>query len=160
MEVDFEAMPLAPRYRAPDLSMRHQAVIEQPTGSAAPQFGAISHEELIGHYVNYLKVFAAAAPPADFWLYAVTTRRPRGLFGQTEVVAVKEGVYRLPVVSRSVSIILELVQELPPEDRLRGLPIEELLRGLDDAGACPAQGTPGRSGDCRPESLGPRRTEP
>ncbi|WP_295427508.1 hypothetical protein [uncultured Thiodictyon sp.] len=31
-------------------------------------------------------------------------------------------------------LALELVQELPPEDRLRGLAIEERLRGLDDAG--------------------------
>jgi len=37
LEVDCEAMP-----RAVDLLMRHQAVIEQPTGSAAPQCGAIS----------------------------------------------------------------------------------------------------------------------
>jgi hypothetical protein len=138
------------------------------------------------------------APAADFGLYAVTTRHPRALFSQTEVAGVKDGVYRLQVVSRAVTLIvlpevasaprnalwdlfsfqadkvqqgartyrwrqpdhvpvlneiyhryrelgiampytfedfrhdlaLELVQELPPEERLRGLPSEERLRGL------------------------------
>jgi hypothetical protein len=63
-------------------------------------------EELIGHYVNYRKAYAAEAPAADFGLYAVTTRYPRTLFSQTEVVAVKDGVYRLQVVSRAVTLIV------------------------------------------------------
>lgn len=63
-------------------------------------------EELIGHYVNYRKVYAADAPAADFGLYAVTTRHPRGLFSQTEVATVKDGVYRLQVVSRAVTLIV------------------------------------------------------
>ena len=158
-------------------------------------------EELIGHYVNYRKAYAADAPPADFGLYAVTTRRPRALFSQTDVDLVKDGVYRLQVVSRAVTLIvlreveptprnalwdlfsfqaekvqqgakayrwrqpdhvpvlneiyhryrelgiampytfddfrrdlaLELLQELPTEERLRGMSPEEILRGLDDA---------------------------
>ena len=62
-------------------------------------------EELIGHYVNYRKAFAPRESADAFGLYAVTTRRPRALAQQVALEAVKCGVYRLPVVGRTVTLI-------------------------------------------------------
>jgi hypothetical protein len=69
-------------------------------------------EELIGHYVNYRKAFAPREPVGEFGLYAVTTRRPRVLAGQVALEAVKPGVYRLPVVGRTVALII--LREVEP----------------------------------------------
>ncbi|WP_020503120.1 hypothetical protein [Lamprocystis purpurea] len=69
-------------------------------------------EELIGHYVNYRKAFAPREPVGAFGLYAVTTRRPRVLAGQVALEAVKPGVYRLPVVGRTVTLII--LREVEP----------------------------------------------
>jgi hypothetical protein len=155
-------------------------------------------EELIGHYVNYRKAFAATEATERFCLFAVTTRHPRALLRQIDAVAVKPGVYRFRVLSHLLTLIvlrdvepaprnalwelfsfqaekiiqgakdyhwrhrdhipildqiyhryrelgidmpytfddfrhdlaLELLKELPPEERLRGLPPEELARRL------------------------------
>ena len=69
-------------------------------------------EELIGHYVNYRKAFAPREPAARFGLYAVTTRRPRALAEQVTLTPVKPGVYRLPVVGRSITLIV--LREVEP----------------------------------------------
>jgi hypothetical protein len=63
-------------------------------------------EELVGHYVNYRKAFAPDRSVADFGLYAVSTRYPRRLFRGTAVEQVKRGVYRLPVLHRSVTVVV------------------------------------------------------
>jgi hypothetical protein len=155
-------------------------------------------EELIGHYVNYRKAIAPEAQPEAFGLYAVGTRRPQALAQAMALTPLKPGVYRLAVVTRTVTVIvlnevatvtrnalwelfsgeppkiafgakhyrwrqpdhntvlqalyyryhqtgvtmtytfedfrhdlaLELVKELPPEERLKGLSPEELLKQL------------------------------
>jgi hypothetical protein len=168
--------------------------------SGQESLDAWAMEELIGHYVNYRKVFAPDDGIEKFGLYAVTTRRPQGLMKQTPLVEVKPGVYRLQVLQRAITVIVprevepvprnalwelfsfetervvqgarnyrwrqeehasvlneiyhryrelgvtmsytfedfrhdlarELLQELPPEERLKGLPPEEILKGLGD----------------------------
>ena len=47
-----------------------------------------------------------------FGLYAITTRCPRVLAGQVALEAVKPGVYRLPVVGRTVTLIV--LREVEP----------------------------------------------
>jgi hypothetical protein len=74
--------------------------------------------ELIGHYVNYRKAFAPNAPHAHFGLYAVSTRRPQGLAGLIDPVAVKPGVYRLPILSRTVTLIVPREVEPVPRNAL------------------------------------------
>ena len=69
-------------------------------------------EELIGHYVNYRKAFAPREPAARFGLYAVTTRRPRGLAEQVALEPVKPGVYRLPILGRTITLIV--LREVAP----------------------------------------------
>jgi hypothetical protein len=69
-------------------------------------------EELIGHYVNYRKAFASREPADQFGLYAVTTRCPRALAAQLALEPVKPGVYRLPVVGRTITLIV--LREVEP----------------------------------------------
>ena len=69
-------------------------------------------EELIGHYVNYRKAFAPREPAARFGLYAVTTRRPRALAEQVTLTPVKPGVYRLPILGRTITLIV--LREVEP----------------------------------------------
>jgi len=63
-------------------------------------------EELIGHYVNYRKVFAPKTPPEAFGLYAVTTRYPRKLLQNTQALVIRPGVYQLKILSQSITIIV------------------------------------------------------
>jgi hypothetical protein len=77
--------------------------------------------ELIGHYVNYRKAFAPREPTARFGLYAVTTRRPRALAQQATLEPVKPGVYRLPVVGQSVTLIVLREVETCPRNALWAL---------------------------------------
>jgi hypothetical protein len=71
-------------------------------------------EELIGHYVNYRKAFAPRESAARFGLYAVTTRRPRALAEQVALEPVQPGVYRLPILGRTITlIVLREVQPCP-----------------------------------------------
>jgi hypothetical protein len=70
-------------------------------------------EELIGHYVNYGKAFAPRVAADQFGLYAVTTRRrPRAFAAQVALEPVKAGVYRLPVVGRTITLIV--LREVEP----------------------------------------------
>ena len=69
-------------------------------------------EELIGHYVNYRKAFAPREAATRFGLYAVTTRRPRTLAEQVALEPVKPGVYRLPMLGRTITLIV--LREVEP----------------------------------------------
>ena len=75
-------------------------------------------EELIAHYVNYRKAFAASAPAQDFALYAVTTRHPRALLAEVPAEAVKAGVYRLRVLNRYLTLIVPREVEAHPRNAL------------------------------------------
>jgi hypothetical protein len=80
--------------------------------SGQERLDAWAIEELIGHYVNYRKAFAPREAADQFGLYAVTTRRPRGLAEQVKLEPVKPGVYRLPVVGRTITLIV--LREVEP----------------------------------------------
>ena len=75
-------------------------------------------EELIGHYVNYRKAFAPRAAADQFGLYAVTTRRPRALAERVALEPVKPGVYHLPVVGRTITLIVLREVESCPRNAL------------------------------------------
>lgn len=78
-------------------------------------------EELIGHYVNYRKVFAPGCRDGDFGLYAVATRYPRRLFEQVLPVMVEPGVYRIGVLSRTIDVIVPRQVEASPRNALWSL---------------------------------------
>lgn len=77
-------------------------------------------DELLGHYVNYRKQVSAKfdpqklLPEEDFRLYAICTREPMKLAGQTEMRRVSEGVYEVLWGSKSIRIIvLSQIPKLP-----------------------------------------------
>lgn len=75
-------------------------------------------EELIGHYVNYRKTLEPRPPPEQFGLYAVCARFPAGLARQVALTAVRTGVYRLPVLSQSITIVVLNEVELAERNAL------------------------------------------
>ena len=77
-------------------------------------------DELLGHYVNYRKQVSAKLDPnkllpeESFRLYAICTREPMKLAGQTEMRRVSEGVYEVLWGSKSIRIIvLSQIPKLP-----------------------------------------------
>ncbi|MGL4464569.1 MAG: hypothetical protein ACRC1K_20645 [Planctomycetia bacterium] len=73
-------------------------------------------EELIGHYVNHRKQLSAAAddgmpPKADFRLFAVCVRRPRGLLKRKLLKPAAPGVYQARYFTRTIRVVV--VRELP-----------------------------------------------
>ncbi|NJM11310.1 MAG: hypothetical protein HC889_04930 [Synechococcaceae cyanobacterium SM1_2_3] len=75
-------------------------------------------EELIGHYVNYRKTLEPIPPPGQFGLYAVYARFPVGLTRQVTLTTVRTGVYRLPVLSQSITIVVLNEVELTDRNAL------------------------------------------
>ena len=73
-------------------------------------------EELIGHYVNYRKIFGKDQVEADeIRLYAVCTRRPQSILSLQGVTEANPGVYDLLVLNRKIRIIV--LSEIPTEQR-------------------------------------------
>ena len=120
-----------------DLAMQRQlldvVIIEQtaPGGSAADLPDGLDHlrahnlltykskqepldgwalDELIGHYVNYRKLISpkpGLLPAADFQLYAVATRHPRGLVRRRRLQpTVWPGVYDVPWGTPTIRLIV------------------------------------------------------
>lgn len=92
-------------------------------------------EELIGHYVNYRKAFAHQAPRQDFGLYAVSTRHPRALFSEVPAEKIRDGVFRLRVLNRDITLIVPKEVEPHPRNALWELfsfEVERVAQGAKD----------------------------
>jgi hypothetical protein len=92
-------------------------------------------EELIGHYVNYRKAFAATEATERFGLFAVTTRHPLALLREIDAVAVKPGVYRFRVLSHLLTLIVLRDVEPAPRNALWELfsfQAEKIIQGAKD----------------------------
>jgi hypothetical protein len=73
--------------------------------------------ELLGHYVNYCKQVSPSMndllPEADFRLFAVSARFPRGLARQVPLEALQEGVYRIRYFTGVIRLVV--IHQLPRE---------------------------------------------
>jgi hypothetical protein len=76
-------------------------------------------EELISHYVNYRKQATPSKqgllPAGDFRLFAVCIRFPHNLAQEVKLSPVRQGVYEVKVVARTIRIIV--VHQLPLEEQ-------------------------------------------
>jgi hypothetical protein len=78
-------------------------------------------DELLGHYVNYRKQASAKLDPKKllpeerFRLYAICTREPTKLSGQTEMRRVSEGVYEVLWGSKTIRVIV--LSQVPKHPR-------------------------------------------
>ncbi len=78
-------------------------------------------DELLGHYVNYRKQESVKLDPQkllpeeDFRLYAICTREPTKLAGQTELRPLREGVYEVLWGSQSIRVIV--LSQVPKHPR-------------------------------------------
>jgi hypothetical protein len=74
--------------------------------------------ELIGHFVSCRKRFSpshdALLPDADFRLFAVSARFPKGLADEVTLTSISQGVYEVSVLARRIRVIV--INELRPEE--------------------------------------------
>ncbi|MFM7201846.1 MAG: hypothetical protein ACKO6N_13770 [Myxococcota bacterium] len=79
-------------------------------------------DELIGHYVNYLKQLspdeAPLLPAEHFQLLAVSARRPDALLSRLRAEPEREGLYRFPWGSQDVTLIVCCEVEPCPRNAL------------------------------------------
>jgi hypothetical protein len=75
--------------------------------------------ELVGHYVNYRKQVSPnrdnLLPEADFKLFAVSVRFPRGLNSQAGLDKLQEGVYQVRHFSGEIRLVV--VHQLPQQSQ-------------------------------------------
>jgi hypothetical protein len=74
--------------------------------------------ELISHFVSCRKRYSpshdALLPDADFRLFAVSARFPKGLADEVTLTPLSQGVYEVSVLSRRIRVIV--INDLPPEE--------------------------------------------